>query len=87
MIFQNRVRIAIPDYIGVREPQFTTAVGLIQFAYKNARLKGRKTNSTSPVSEPREKRMPKQQAKAKPEKQPEEKMTTRVKKFLGYFFE
>lgn len=87
VIFQNRVRIAIPDYIGVREPQYTTAVGLIQFAYKNARLKGRKTNSTSPVSEPREKRMPKQQAKAKPEKQPEEKMTTRVKKFLGYFFE
>lgn len=87
VIFQNRVRIAIPDYIGVREPQYTTAVGLIQFAYKNARLKGRKTASSSPVSEPREKRMPKQQAKAKPEKQPEEKMTTRVKKFLGYFFE
>ncbi|SFA75360.1 MULTISPECIES: cell division protein FtsA [unclassified Bacillus (in: firmicutes)] len=89
VIFQNRVRIAIPDYIGVREPQYTTAVGLIQFAYKNARLKGRKTVSMPPVSEPREKRLPKQQQqpKAKLEKQPEEKMTTRVKKFLGYFFE
>ena len=38
-VFQNRVRIAIPDYIGVREPQYTTAVGLIKFAYKNAKFK------------------------------------------------
>lgn len=30
-IFQNRVRIAIPDYIGVREPQYTTAVGTIKY--------------------------------------------------------
>jgi len=31
--------------------------------------------------------MPKQQPKAKAEKQPEEKMSSKVKKFLGYFFE
>ncbi len=42
MYFQNRVRIAIPDYIGVREPQYTTAVGLIKYAYNNAKLQGRK---------------------------------------------
>ena len=42
-VFQSRVRIAIPDYIGVREPQYTTAVGLIKFAYKNAK-DSRKTN-------------------------------------------
>lgn len=47
-VFQNRVRVAIPDYIGVREPQYTTAVGLIQYAYKNARLQGRNV-SASPV--------------------------------------
>ena len=41
IILQNRVRIAIPDYIGVREPQYTTAVGLIKFAYKNAKIQGR----------------------------------------------
>ena len=40
VILQNRVRIAVPDYIGVREPQYTTAVGLIKYAYKNARLPG-----------------------------------------------
>jgi len=88
VVFQNSVRIAIPDYIGVREPQYTTAVGLIKFAYKNAKIQGRKMGAHSPVEEMKEKRIPKQpQQKVKPEKQPEEKITSRVKKFLGYFFE
>ncbi|MFC4354376.1 cell division protein FtsA [Chryseomicrobium palamuruense] len=33
-VLQTRVRIYTPDYIGVREPQFSTAVGLIQYIYK-----------------------------------------------------
>ena len=87
-IFQSRVRIAIPDYIGVREPQYTTAVGLIQFAYKNAKLKGKKMEAAFSEMEPKEKRVQKQpHPKSKPEKQPEEKVTSRMKKFLGYFFE
>lgn len=88
IVFQNRVRMAIPDYIGVREPQYATSVGLIQFAYKNSKLKGRQHDHPQ-VHELKEKRVQKQpQPKVKPEKhQPEEKMTTRVKKFLGYFFE
>lgn len=87
-IFQNRVRFAAPDYIGVREPQYTTAVGLIKYAYKFARLPGGPVHESSSVSEPSEKRNPKQQPpKAKSEKQQEEKISTRVKKFLGYFFE
>ncbi|MDQ0155926.1 cell division protein FtsA [Robertmurraya andreesenii] len=88
VIFQNRVRIAIPDYIGVREPQYTTAVGLIKFAYKNAKIQGRSLSSQPAIHEMKEKRVPKQsQTKAKAEKQPDEKITSRVKKFLGYFFE
>ncbi|KIY20703.1 MULTISPECIES: cell division protein FtsA [Mesobacillus] len=87
-IFQSRVRIAIPDYIGVREPQYTTAVGLIQFAYRNAKLKGKKMEAAFGELEPKEKRAQKQpHPKSKPEKQPEEKVTSRMKKFLGYFFE
>ena len=91
-MFDSRVRIAIPDYIGVREPQYTTAVGLIKFAYKNAKLRGGLAGMPLPVSEPKEKRIPKQQQqqhppKVKQEKQPEEKVTSKVKKFLGYFFE
>jgi cell division protein FtsA len=88
IVFQNRVRIAVPDYIGVREPQYTTAVGLIKFAYKNAKLQGRKPVPSTAVSETKEKRVQKQpQPKSKPEKKPEEKVTSRMKKFLGYFFE
>jgi cell division protein FtsA len=87
-IFQSRVRIAAPDYIGVREPQYTTAVGLIQYAYKFSRLPGGAALESSSVSEPSEKRSTKQQLpKAKLDKQPEEKISSRVKKFLGYFFE
>ncbi|WP_164669093.1 cell division protein FtsA [Virgibacillus doumboii] len=40
-IFQSNVRIAIPDYIGVREPQFTAGVGILQFAYRNAKIQGK----------------------------------------------
>jgi cell division protein FtsA len=88
VVFQNRVRIAIPDYIGVREPLYTTAVGLIKFAYKNAKIQGRNLSSHVSVADTKEKRVQKQpQPKAKPEKQSEEKITSRVKKFLGYFFE
>ncbi|WP_210363738.1 cell division protein FtsA [Bacillus sp. REN3] len=87
-IFQSRVRIAIPDYIGVREPQYTTAVGLIKLAYKNAKLKGKKMEAAFSELEPNEKRVQKQpHPKSKPEKQPEEKVSSRMKKFLGYFFE
>jgi cell division protein FtsA len=86
-IFQSRIRIAVPDYIGVREPQYTTAVGLIQFAYKNAKLKGKKMEAAFSELEPKEKKVQKQpHPKSKPEKQPEEKVSTRMKKFLGYFF-
>ncbi|WP_449619468.1 cell division protein FtsA [Robertmurraya sp. Marseille-Q9965] len=90
VILENRVRIAIPDYIGVREPQYTTAVGLIKFAYKNAKMQGRSLSTQLAVNEPKEKRVPKQTQQPKTikqEKQSEEKITSRVKKFLGYFFE
>lgn len=45
-ILQNSVRVAIPDYIGVREPQYTTGVGLIQFAHKNGKLQGKEVAAT-----------------------------------------
>ncbi len=87
-VFQSRVRIAIPDYIGVREPQYTTAVGLIKFSYKNAKIQGRHMSSQAAHHEVKEKRPVKQtQVKTKQEKQPEEKVTSKMKKFFGYFFE
>ncbi|GIN74367.1 cell division protein FtsA [Bacillus sp. J14TS2] len=84
-IFQNRIRIAIPDYIGVREPQYITAVGLIKHAYKTARLEGRNISSTSESYEQTE--PAKVTHTKKPEKNSDEKITAKVKKFFGNFFE
>ncbi|CAM4042165.1 cell division protein FtsA [Lederbergia lenta] len=90
VILQNRVRVASPDYIGVREPQFTTAVGLIRYAYKNARLQGRNI-SASPIhhsNDPTDKRPTKEvSTKQQKEKDTDEKIGSKVKRFFGYFFE
>jgi cell division protein FtsA len=87
VVLANSVRIAIPDYIGVRDPQYTTGVGLIKFAYKNAKLQGRAIPVSASVTEPAEKRVQKQpQAKTK-QKVKEENLGQKVKKFFGYFFE
>ncbi len=45
-ILQNSVRIAIPDYIGVREAQYTNGVGLIQFAHRNGKIQGKEIAAT-----------------------------------------
>ncbi|WP_400247070.1 cell division protein FtsA [Niallia sp. JL1B1071] len=87
-VFQSRVRIAIPDYIGVREPQYTTAVGLIKFSYKNSKLQG--GNIHNPVTVPAENREKVQkQASQKQayEKKQVEKEPSKFKKFMGYFFD
>lgn len=81
------VRLAIPDYIGVREPSFTTAVGLIKYAYQMAELEGRDVSSSA--SEPRyDDEAPKQkQPKPKQKKSDDEKVSTKMKNFFGAFFE
>lgn len=87
-VFHNRVRVAIPDYIGVREPQYTTAVGLIKYAYKQARLEGREISLEPVYFEPAGKKQSVKGTQNKqPEKPSEEKITTKMKKFFVNFFE
>lgn len=51
-VLQKNVRIAIPDYIGVREPQYTNGVGLIAFSHRNMRIQGKEiAASVSAVNE------------------------------------
>lgn len=45
-VMQTRVRIYTPDYIGVREPAFTTAVGLIRYAHSEDEFYGRSPKQT-----------------------------------------
>lgn len=40
-VLNNNVRIALPNFIGVREAQYTNGVGLIQFAYRNVKIQGK----------------------------------------------
>ncbi|MED1672199.1 cell division protein FtsA [Pallidibacillus thermolactis] len=87
-IFQNRVRVAIPDYIGVREPQYTTAVGIIKYAYKNTRLQGKESETAVVPVEQQERKTAKPQANVNhTEPQQERKFSSKMKKFLGSFFE
>lgn len=49
-VMQTRVRIYTPDYIGVREPSYSTAVGLIQYAHLEDEFYGRSPKQTPIVS-------------------------------------
>ncbi|MBM7552845.1 cell division protein FtsA [Thalassobacillus pellis] len=92
-IFHANVRLAIPDYIGVREPQFTSGVGILQFAYRNAKIQGKEIFPSVSMDEftPRpkkQKRSTKQQEVS--ESQPKEKEEKKEKGFsnlLKYFFD
>ncbi|WP_210469478.1 cell division protein FtsA [Sporosarcina sp. 6E9] len=48
-ILKSRVRVHTPEFIGVREPMYTTAVGLIQYAYMHEAYFGA-TSDAPPAS-------------------------------------
>ncbi|MCM3003860.1 cell division protein FtsA [Priestia koreensis] len=98
VVFKNNVRIAVPDYIGVREPNYTTGVGLIKFAYKNAKIQGR--NIGAPVEntvvekvpvqhqQPQQSFEPQQPAPTQKQKpKNDENFSKKMKKIFGYFFD
>ena len=84
-IFQNRVRVAIPDYIGVREPQFTTAVGIIKYFHHLSRF-SRQTQEPTVIPLETETKPGLASSKNRNETR-ENGRFMRVKKFLGSFFE
>lgn len=85
-VFASHVRLASPDYIGVREPRFTTAVGLIQSAYEQALVEGRDVSS-KPQELTQTEQANTSAPKPKPKKSDNEKVSTKVKNFFGAFFE
>jgi cell division protein FtsA len=89
-VFHSNVRLAIPDYIGVREPQFTSGVGILQFAYRNAKIQGKEIFPS--VTADFEQQAPKKQKRAaKPQKEekekPEKKKESGLSNLLKYFFD
>jgi len=89
-IFYSNARIAIPDYIGVREPQYTVGVGTILFAEKNAKIQGKDLEPTyiqeqevrEPVQKPKKVRK-----KVKEQEVEDEEKESKISNFFKSFFE
>lgn len=86
-ILQSNVRIASPDYIGVREPQYTTGVGLIQFAHKNGKIQGKEVAATLGTVQPAGKPEKKGISVNKKEVIQGKAVKQKVSKWLKVFFE
>src|SRR5699024_11563659 len=89
---QASARIAIADYMGVREGQYNVGVGRIQFAYRNAKIQGKNLNPSVIVSneqpvKQKKVKQPKPKEKEKVQPEPEEKATSKVTNFFKSFFE
>lgn len=82
-VFNANVRIAIPDYIGVREPQFTAGVGILQFAHHNARIQGKELLPSVVVHQEEQKP---RRSKVQPRKTSDSKDTTRKESKVGNLF-
>lgn len=87
-VLKSRVRVHTPEYIGVREPMYSTAVGLIQYANQQEHFFGARTDgptatqadtsSLAPTSNNR-------QVDKKQENKPS--LFNKAKKVLNNFFE
>lgn len=88
-ILQTRIRLFSPAFIGVREPQYTTAVGLIQYAYMDDMFYGR-LGGGSALGNPVSKEVvqqPKKQKLPRVKENSGEGVTARAKRFIDKFFE
>nr|MDH3092997.1 cell division protein FtsA [Bacillus velezensis]MDH3099662.1 cell division protein FtsA [Bacillus velezensis] len=97
-VLRHNVRVASPNYIGVRDPQYMTGVGLIQFACRNARIQGRKIGfhmpeeavqeiAVSHEEEHHQRPEARRRPKAKQKTQAEHNKPSKMKKLLSMFWE
>lgn len=97
-VLRHNVRVASPNYIGVRDPQYMTGVGLIQFACRNARIQGRKIGfhmpeeavqeiAVSHEEEHHQRPEAQQRPKAIQKTQAEHNKPSKMKKLLSMFWE
>ncbi|MDC3416474.1 cell division protein FtsA [Aquibacillus salsiterrae] len=86
-LFVSSVRIATPDYIGVREPQFTSGVGILKFAYRNAKIQGKEIVESVTLKDHEEQvKKPKRQVKQK-EVNTNKKKESGIANIFKYFFD
>ncbi|WP_017380782.1 cell division protein FtsA [Paenisporosarcina sp. TG-14] len=88
-ILQTRVRLYTPEYIGVREPGYATAVGLIRYAHKEDQFFNRLGGNALGQSKKAEQSTatPKKQKQSNPKDEDKESVMGKARKFLDKFFE
>ncbi|ADC48197.1 MULTISPECIES: cell division protein FtsA [Alkalihalophilus] len=90
-LLQGNVRVAIPDYIGVREPQYTTSVGLIQFAYKNVKIQGKEIAASvadyEATEQPQDQKRSTKNEKEQSRTEEKPKAKSKMKNWFKVFFE
>ncbi|MEG0384248.1 cell division protein FtsA [Solibacillus cecembensis] len=90
-VMQTRVRVFTPNYIGVREPGFTTSVGLIRYAHADDKFYGRSATSSAPsyAPYPAQPNPSKKQASASERVESDNKVGVidRAKNLLNKFFD
>ncbi len=88
-VLGGHVRIASPNNIGVREPQYTAGVGFIQYTCKKMKLNGE--NIPNHVQQEKQLERTPNYKVPKPEKvkkkDPEDSVGNKVKKFFRYLWE
>lgn len=90
-ILQTRVRLYTPEYIGVREPQYATAVGLIRYAYMEDMFFGRLGGSSALIQSRKPEQSPtatsKKQRQVQVQQENKDGVMGKARKFLDKFFE
>ncbi|MBO9130258.1 cell division protein FtsA [Bacillus sp. 165] len=87
IVLNQTVRVATPDYIGVREPQYTIGVGLIKKAYQKAKLKGSKAVQEKAESFDRRNTANYNPQPVKQKQNEDAKVMSKVKKVFRYLWE
>lgn len=91
-LYHANVRVAIPDYIGVREPQYTSGVGILKFSHKNAKIQGKRlegavTQLETYQEKPPKKKVAKQKVQREKVTPQKEKKESGVANLFKYFFD
>jgi cell division protein FtsA len=83
-VLQHHVRVSVPDYIGVREPQYTSSIGLIKFTDHLVKVQGKSKEVAAGIIEDIEVPITKEKA---PKKEKNKDALTKLKNWTKYFFE
>lgn len=86
-LLNNNVRVASPDYLGVREPQYAVGVGLIQFTYRNIKIQGREVAAAVSFEDSMKPRKKAVESKKKRSSDSSSDILSKVKNFFGSFFD